>query len=353
MNRIVIALLFISSTLMFREPNLAFGEGTTPLNARLLSDFTNDNGSKPDGKDNENDDTSAFRKSLAVGPGKVYVGPGYYRCSEVTIPAHVSIIGAGNATVIRPLGTKSVFVQDNVTDWSIRDLKIDGQAKGPWKNRKDEGQSGILIQRCSGFTLSGINVTNFSGAGVQISHTLGSIDGWASRANMDTITATGNYVGVRFDKRAEYINATKFSCQNNVVGCVIHAGNVKLTASNLTSNRDGLHIEDKENGSHGAISNCLFNHNDRNALCARNVANGMAITNSCFFYGRILIENSVGVNIDSGQISCSVSVSGKGVNRIAGNYVIPENWEFTFTPTTIVKDNFTAEGPWRQNQRSQ
>ncbi len=352
MNVNTLALTSIFFLSVFCGPNYAFAEESPPLNARLLSSFANDDGSKPDGKDNENDDTSAFCKALAAGPGTVYVGPGYYRCSEVKIPARVSIIGAGAATVIRPAGAKSVFVQENVTDWSIRDLKIDGQAKGPWKSRKDEGLSGIVIKRCFGFTLSGIKVTNFNGAGVQISYTLARGGGWASQANLDTITATGNYVGVRFDTRAEYINATKFSCQNNVIGCVIHAGNVKLTASNFTSNIDGLYIEDKENGSHGAISNCLLNHNERNAFWARNVANGMAITNCCFFYGRILIDDSVGVNIDSGQIGCSVSVSGKGVNRIAGNYVIPSDWKFTFTPTTIVEDNFTADGPWQRNQSS-
>ena len=161
-----------------------------------------------------------------------------------------------------------------------------------------------------------------------------------------------NYVGVRFNQRAEYIHATRLTCYQNVTGCVIHAGNAKLGDSNFCSNVDGLMIEDKDNGSHGAITNCLFNHNELHALWVKNVANGMAMTNNCFFHGRILIENSVGVNIASGQLSCSVAVSGDGVNRIAGNYVIPLDWQFAITPATIVHDNFTADGPWNQNRQA-
>ena len=76
----------------------------------------------------------------------------------------------------------------------------------------------------------------------------------------------------------------------------------------------------------------------------------MALTNNCFYHGDILIENSTGVNINNGQICCSISVSGKGVNRIADNYIVPRKWPFTFTPTTIVEDNFTANGSWQQNR---
>ncbi len=352
MDYIAIGLsLVVLAIMLFCKTTAVFGQAPAPANARLLTSFTNDDGSKPDGKDDENDDTSAFRKALAAGPGVVYVGAGFYRCSDVTIPANVSVIGAGSATVIRPFGVTSVFVQENVTDWSIRDLLLDGQAKGPWRDRKDEGQSGIRIHKSSSFTISGITVTNFSGAGIQISYTLGPVEGWASRANLDTITATGNYVGVRFDTRAEYINASKFSCQNNVIGCAMYAGNAKLTASNLTSNIDGLHIEDKENGSHGAISNCLLNHNERYALRAVNAANGMTIDNCCFFCGSILLENCKGFVISSGILNCDITTTGKGANRIAGNYIIPDKLTFTFSPATLVQDNFTENGPWEKDTK--
>lgn len=56
-------------------------------------------------------------------------------------------------------------------------------------------------------------------------------------------------------------------------------GSANITASNFCDNVDGLLIQDKENGSHGAVSNCLFNHNARYALWGRRIEHGMAISN--------------------------------------------------------------------------
>ena len=253
---------------------------------RDLGDYTNADGRPPDGRDNDIDDTPAIRKALADGPGVVRVGPGAYRWGDVAVPTGVTLIGSGPATVVRSSGPKRIFVQDGVSDWGIRELVLDGEAKGDWKERKDAGQAGIFVRACLGYTIVGVTARNFAGAGVQLMHTAGlGTNGWCSRANLDRITATGNYVGVRFDERGEYINATNLSCQNNVVGCIIHAGNVKVAASNFCSNLTGIFIEDKDNGSHGAISNCLVNHNHRLALHCRGVGYGMAIDNCCFLRG--------------------------------------------------------------------
>jgi hypothetical protein len=336
--------------MVFWSAESACGGVSLPLNARSLGDFTNTDGSRPDGKDDLNDDTSAIQKALAAGPGVVYIGPGFYRWSEVSIPANVTVVGAGPATVIRPHGAKSIFVQENLTKWGLRDLVIDGQAQGPWRSRKDEGLSGIRINKCADFVLSNITIQNFNGAGLQMTYTLAPSEGWSSPTTLDSITAMGNYIGIRFDKRAEYMNATKLTCYHNVIGCVIHAGNTKISASNFTTNVDGILIEDKENGSHGAISNCLINHNERYALLVRNAAYGMAIDNCCLFCGTIRLENCAGINITSGILSANVEIVGKAANRIAGNYIIPDKFTFNFNPTAIVQDNFTETGPWDKNR---
>ena len=325
---------------LFLSVGLAFGEGIHLPVTRKLTDFGD-----VDGKDNKVDDTAVIREALAVGPGVVQIGPGFYRWGDVTVPKGVTVVGCGKATVIRSNGAKAVFLQKGVSEWSIRELVLDGQAKGDWKTRKDLGQAGILSDGCSGYDVIGVTARNFNGAGIQLMRT----GAWHSRGNLDRITATGNYVGVRFAVGGEYINATKFSCQQNVVGCIIHAGNVKIAASSFTSNLDGVVIKDKANGSHGALSNCLINHNERYALLAEGAKNGMAIDNCCFFYGTILVKDSVGVNITSGIISCTVKVVGEAANRIAGNYVIPMNFTFEFAPLTIVQDNFTEKGKWERN----
>ena len=316
-----------------------------PPPGRLLTDFTNDDGNPPDGHDNDKDDTAALRKALAAGPGVVHIGPGFYRFGDVLVPSGVSVVGARGASIVRSSGPGVIFLQKSVSDWTLRDLVLDGQAKGEWRKRTDQGRCGIHTSQCSGFEIAGVTVRNFNGAGVQLTRTASS--GFCDGGTLERITAVGNYVGVRLDERAEYVKAAKLTCVNNVIGCVIHAGNTTLAASNLGYNVDGLVIEDKDNGSHGTVSNCLINHNRRYALLARNVRHGMAVGGCCFFYGSILLENSVGVNLTAGLIGCPVTSTGSGANRIAGNHVILKTGPWQLSPSTIVQDNFTENGPWQ------
>src|SRR5262249_34014063 len=60
---------------------------------RLLSAHANDDGSRAEGKDSKQDDTSALRKALAEGPGVVRIGSGFYRWGDVEIPAGVTVVG--------------------------------------------------------------------------------------------------------------------------------------------------------------------------------------------------------------------------------------------------------------------
>lgn len=331
--------------------HLAVGAGNTPA-FRNLSDYVNEDGTIPDGKDSNVDDTTALRRAIAEGPGVVYVGPGFYRWGDVAIPAGVTVQGAGRATVVRLSGAKQVFAQKAVSDWAVRDMVLDGEAQGDWHQRTDEGQSGIFTEGCWGFEIVGVTVRNFNGAALQFTHTDLASAGHADGGNLARIMATGNYVGVRFDIRAEYINATELSCFRNVTGCVIHAGNAKIADSNFSENVDGILIQDKDNGSHGSISTSLVNHSERYALWANAVRSGMAINGCCFFYGAIQIDGSIGVNIAGGQISCKTTVTGDGANRIADNFIIllPE-WTFEFAPGTIVEGNFTDKGPWEKNTK--
>ena len=315
--------------------------------ARQLGDYTNQDGTAPEGEDNDRDDTVALRKALDAGPGIVYVGPGHYRWGNVTVPSGVSVVGARGATVVRSSGPKCIFVQKG-PEWTIRDLVLDGETAGDWRKRKDDGRSGIFAARCRHFEIVGVTVRNFNGAGIQLTHT--AVGTFFDAGKLERITATGNYVGIRFDERAEYITAAQLSCNHNVAGCVIHAGNISIHNSNFSDNTDGLVIEDKDNGSHGTISGCLMNHNARYALLARDIRNGMTINGCCFFYGSIRLENSVGVQISSGLISCPIEAIGAGSNRIAENYIIPRKWQFRFSPSTIVIDNFTENGSWDKNR---
>lgn len=325
--------------------------GQAPPTARNLADFTNDDSSRPDGKDDANDDTTALRKALAAGPGLVHLGAGAYRCGDVSIPAGVTLAGAGAGTIVRSNGAKVIFSQQGLTGWALRDLVLDGEAPGDWHARQDAGQSGLAIARCWGYDVVGVTVRNCNGPGIQISYTDLGGSGHAAGGNLSRITVLGCWAGLRLDVRAEYVNVSELSCLRNVTGCIIHGGNAKLAASNLSENVDGILIEDKDNGSHGALSNCLVNHNERYALLARNAMNGMAVDGCAFFYGTIQLENCAGINITSGLVSCNLALTAPAANRLAGNYIIPLQWKHELSGGIIAEGNFTDKGPWEKNTR--
>lgn len=320
------------------------GCSSATAETRNLSDYRNDDGSAPDGKREGGDDTSAFKKALQAGPGVVHVGSGTFRLGDVSIPAGVTVVGQGEATILRSNGAKQIFSQDSVGNWAIRDLVLEGDATGDWHTRTDKGQNGIVAVRCTNYNLSGLTLRNFNGAGLHMSRNI--VNEFRHAGNLERIHAVNNHTGIHFDIRAEYANASGLACYNNVQGCVINAGNVKITNSSFVANIDGVVIEDKENGSHGIITDSMLNHNERYSLLARNVAYGMLLSNCAIFTGTLRVENSVGLNVTDGIISSDVEVIGDGANRFSGNYIIQEKYAMKFAPSTIVKDNFSSKGAW-------
>ena len=317
---------------------------------RQLTDFSNEDGTIPDGRGAGRDDSSALQKALNAGPGIVRIAPGTYRIQAVTIPENVTVIGTGPATILQAYEAQPAFLQQNVTAWRLRDLVIQGEATGEWQERTDRASHGMVIDGCWGYEVSGVTIRNCDGAGLQITRTNNQASGFTDGGMLTHITARDNFIGVRFDTRAEYITASHLHCHHNVTGLMIHAGNTNIASSNIGENIDGLVIADHENGSHGSVTGCLVNHNQRYAVWAKHVDNGMAISNCCFFYGTVRLENSCGVNITSGLISASIATEGPGFNRLSGNHIIPLTWTFEIAPSTLLEGNFTKTGPWEYNR---
>ncbi len=318
---------------------------------RILGEFLSADRRPPNGLDNDIDDGPAIHAAIAQGPGIVRIPPGFYRWSDIRIPAGVTIIGAGDATVIRPCNDHHpIFDQSGVGNWSMRELTLDGEALEPWRQRKDLGHIGLNIRGSWGFIVTGVRVRNFSGQGVCVSHTRLDTAAFCDGGVIDRLTACGNAVGICFDERGEYVTLTNSHLMRNTTGCIIHAGNVKITQSNIGSNLNGIVIADKENGSHGVIANCLINHNERYALDCVDVVNGMAINACAVFYGEIRLRDCQSIQIAHCQVSCAVKIAGDLANGFVDNIITDNDWEFEFAEATLVRNNMNAAGDWRLNR---
>lgn len=303
----------------------------------------------PENYSPEMDCTEYFCQALKETKGILHITPGVYLVNDIEIPDDTILEGEGNTTVIKSAGSNTIFRLKGKKGWSIRNLKIEGTIAD--KSPENSGFKAISIESCWSFDIARVSICNCDGIGIDILETPLTKEkaAYCDGGNLSQITLKNNFTGIRFDQHAEYINAIQINAYNNVTGCIIHAGNVKIANSNFCNNYNGMLIKDKPNGSHGSISNCLFNHNENCALKAVDIRYGMAISGCCFYYGKIEFDNCRGVNISNGQISCDIAITGNAKNQIINNYIIPENWNFKIAEPTLLSGNFTDNDTWQPN----
>ena len=345
------------------EDNSIKQDGLYCSSVRYLHWFKDANVHAPDGKDNMCDYTAAMTAALNIGPGIVNIAPGYYRIGNVTIPEKVILIGSGESTFIRSNGAKRIFSQSGVSHWAIRDLVLDGQTKfGADSNSDigmqslyskdgnsipDNGKTGLFIENCYAFEIRNMVAHHFEGKAVEISRSNLNLDAFGNGGTIDYLTLYHNNTGIAFSERAEYITATHIKSYRNVFGCIINGGNITIGESTFCTNETGILLQDKENGSHGAVVNCLINPNMKYAILAKDVYNGHNFVGCSIFDGTLKMENCRGIKIASGTIDCLIAIDCNEVNLIGGNFMTNSYMKTCkISPTTIVKDNFTVKGVW-------
>lgn len=296
------------------------------------------------------DDTPVLQRALNAGAGTVKLGPGVYRVGGLQIPTGVTLAGAGAGTILRSTGVPRVLLAQQAHDFCIRDLVIEGTASGHWHLRDDAGHSGIAVSGCYGYEIVGVTLRHFDGPALNIARTQLVDAAFSNGGRLDRIVARDNYAGIQFDTRGEYVTATHLNCHQNMRGVVVHAGNTSIATSNFCGNVDGMVLTDRENGSHGLVQGCLLNHNERYALCARDVQNGMTFSGCCFYYGAIELRAARGIQIANSQINCHVTVAGPGTNMLSSNLIIPSEYHFTFDGPTLIRENYTHRGAWTPPQ---
>lgn len=295
------------------------------------------------------DVTTELQALLDAGPGIVHLGPGEFHCAGLRLHDGVVLAGEGRATVLRLSEGEAIIDQRDAGEWGLRDLVLDGGDDGEWPERSDRGAHGLRVHGCWGYDVANVVVRNVAGCGMRIAYTdlfAGGNAPFCNGGNLDRVTVHDCHTGICFDTRGEYLNAVAISAYHNVTGVVIHAGNVKLTGSNICTNVDGVYIEDHENGSHGALANCLINHNLRHALHGRQVRNGMMVANCNMAYGALTLEECRGVTVSGCQLCCQIRISGADRNSLLGNYVVPYPGicdTFEITPSTHLSENYTGD----------
>lgn len=119
-----------------------------------------DKGAKGDGA---TDDTAAFTAAFADST-TVYVPPGTYIVSGVSIPTNGTLFGAGVASILKLKAATANAVVSVGTSGTLRDLQIDGNKS----NQVATTAHGVLCANASNSVIHNIKVVNTKGDGINI-----------------------------------------------------------------------------------------------------------------------------------------------------------------------------------------
>lgn len=249
-----------------------------------------------------------FSKSYKVSKD-LPIRTGHFIYSSAATITRTSTTGGGSLNVI--------IDAQSVDNWSMQgNLTLMGSGNS------DSGQSGLRMQLCNNFKVSGLTVKDVAGSGLNFS-------GFGSRGNggmLDNISLQNNWVGAYFNGGAEYYTITNINASQNTLAINILGGNNSIIGGSISDNVNGIYIGGPfENNSHGVLSGLNVNHNTGYNLKAENVEFGESII-GCHFYATVAelgvqIVNSKGIVFEGctfdGFLSNSDSNSPKGTNVVS------------------------------------
>ena len=267
------------------------------------------------------DDSDAIISCFAANDRIVLYGS--YKTSKDLPIRTGQYIYSNNATITRTTTTgggslNTIIKAQSVDNWSLQGLLTIVGA-----GNSNGGQSGLFMQLCKNFRVSGLTIENVSGAGLNFS-------GFGARGNsglLNNISLQNNWQGAVFNAGAEYYTITNINASQNTLAISMLGGNNSIIGGSISDNVNGVYVGGTlgNNNSHGVLSGLNINHNTGYNLKAENVEFGESII-GCHFYSTtaelgVNIVNSKGVVFDGctfdGFLTNSDSNSPKGVNVIS------------------------------------
>lgn len=285
-------------------------------------------------------DMSGAILSMLTDTGYCHLAPGIYYVSGFDMPAGSTIEGCGKNTIVRLLSSVSsgyaVRIGQNNT---VKNICFSGGYDAPSDVTTEDTDLGsrhgvYLIANADGEEatapgaktniVTGCFFENFDGSAFYNHNTGGGLDNAVIMSDCRIIACK---VGINIDYYAEYSKFTNIIIKGCNVACINNGGNNVFTACTfhgvvgfLIDNTAG----DKRNIAHGSCVGCTFNHiNNMNnpsqlgmgdAILVKNASNGFIFNDCQVWYGKINIQNSHGITVNSSLIG-----GGTPVISIAGD----------------------------------
>ena len=308
----------------FRSPPVAdMGSTVKPTIAGSYSANVLDYGAKGTGTVN---DLAAFQLAAASGFKTVFVPQGTYLLGTGSISVANGQTWYFLGSTLIQSGTSAItFNCSTIDDWALIGPCVitgSGNASGT--------SAAVYVVGCNRFRVEDITAKSISGWGFKQDPGSPSGTSRGDQGQYTNIQSLSCYYG--FENApgtgAEYCTLIAPMISLCTYGMVVAAGNTTVCGGNVVDNTNGIYVGAGTNHAHGIISGVNINHNVNYNIRAVNVTNGMTFT-GCHIYntvadGKILIENSAGIDINNGTIDAPIQCdtgANIGFNSITNNHI--------------------------------
>lgn len=230
-------------------------------------------------------------------------------CGESTILQLDDNVATGAAVTLDSFGT-------------VNDLRISGGSAVLTPDGNIIDRHGILYRADADqvnptlkyrTAVSNVYITGFEGGGITCDNT-----GLSPKCSMliDNCRIYNCNVGINIPYYSEYHRISNCSITACWYGCIDNGGNNNFTNCDFSDNTQALLIDNGSNQSpnpaHGSFTGCSFNHSDNNngtAIEILGAYTGEIFTGCQIFFGKIIIDNSVGIRFVANNFGRQVPIT--------------------------------------------
>lgn len=257
-----------------------------------------------------------------------------------------------NTTLTHSDATKKIISALDVSNFFITGNLI---IQGSYEGTSNLLESGIYLNNCKNFEISGVVIRNCRYCGIEVQNTTPVVAKRGDRGRFSNIAILDGQFPIFLEENAEYHLFTNVTVSGNERAVVIQGGNNNFVNCNIVDNEQGVQLISGTNHAHGIFSGCNINHNQEYNLYAVGVTLGETF-DGCHIYGdsigglgKIRLENSRGICINGGQIDAMIEVidgANNGGNMVCNNFIAGSFTTVTGSGTgdILIKNNFDING---------
>lgn len=320
----------------------------------------------------DSSDRTADIRATLLAYGRCILEAGEYIVENLQMPGWTTLEGSGKGTVITLTSSATGSALKLARGCTVRDIKIVGPGGESY-----DAMSGSVVGTSHGISVDGshvgeisgddmanrlrividsVQISGFTGAGIYLYNTGGNIGNSVAVSDCNVHNCNAGI----YTKLSEYHRIVNSSFNGCYYGAYNDGGNNLFSNCSFGGCAIGAYLENLDgsagNNSHGTFSSCNFNHEHDISIKIEGgestvdyVASGEVFVGCHFGYGRVEIDNAVGINFTACNfLSRSPVIVGGGGMVLFNGCIFISSTETpvtkTGTGTLLFRECYTRSG---------